>query len=83
MWPYGLWWYPFVLIVPGLAMNLGLVAEFLSQYRVGKLFRNVIDTIGNASFEIFLWHIAVFEFVKPRFEMSAVKWTCLLIAVVA
>ena len=82
MWSYGLWWYPFVLIVPGLAMNLGIMAELLSKCRAGKMLSNAINTVGEASFEIYLWHIAAFEFVKPRFEMNAIKWTCLFAAVV-
>ena len=41
-----------------------------------------INQIGDASFEIFLWHIGVFEFVKPRFHMNGIKWAVLLVLVV-
>jgi len=83
MWNYGLWWYPFVLITPGLCMDLGLFARLLGKCSVGSVIRKVIESAGNASFEIFLWHIGIFEFVKPRFEMNAVAWTILLAVVVA
>ena len=82
MWPYGLWWYPFVLIAPGLAMDLGLLAGCLQQYRLGNAIRSGVNTVGEASFEIFLWHIGIFEFVKPRVAMNGVKWTALFILVV-
>ncbi len=83
MWNYGLWWYPFVLITPGLCMDLGVFARLLGKCSAGNTVRKVIETAGDASFEIFLWHIGVFEFVKPRFEMNALTWTLLLAVVVA
>lgn len=82
LWTYGLWWYPFVLITPGLAMDLGLLAEWLKKSSVGNGIVNGMNVIGDASFEIFLWHIGVFEFVKPRYNMNALTWTILLATVV-
>ena len=82
LWNYGLWWYPFVLITPGLCMDLGMLARVLGRFSVGNAIRKVIETAGDASFEIFLWHIGIFEFVKPRFEMNVFAWALLLAAVV-
>ena len=83
LWNYGLWWYPFVLITPGMCVDLGVLARALGKSFIGSAIRKVIETAGDASFEIFLWHIGIFEFVKPRFEMNALTWTLLLVAVVA
>ena len=82
MWNYGLWWYPFILIAPGLYLDLACLAEMISKFRIGRCIKNVVGQIGNASFEIFLWHIGVFEFVKPRYEMNGLKWAVLLTVVV-
>ena len=82
MWNYGLWWYPFILIAPGLSLDLACLAEMISKFRIGRCIKNVVSQIGNASFEIFLWHIGVFEFVKPRYEMNGLKWAVLLTVVV-
>lgn len=82
MWHYGLWWYPFILIAPGLAINFGSLADWLQKYKVGNWFCKGINQIGDASFEIFLWHIGVFEFVKPRFHMNGIMWAVLLVFVV-
>ncbi len=82
MWNYGLWWYPFILIAPGLSLDLAYLAELLSKQRIGRWIKNAVSEIGNASFEIFLWHIGVFEFVKPRYEMNGLTWAALLAVVV-
>lgn len=77
MWTYGLWWYPFVIIAPGLAMDLGCLAQWLQKSKAGNLLRCGINAVGEASFEIFLWHIGLFEYVKPRFEMNGIRWLIL------
>lgn len=82
MWLYGLWWYPFLFIAPGFAVDLGLLAGFLEKNGIGQWIVKGMNAIGDASFEIFLWHIGVFEFVKPRLEINALTWMLLLVVVV-
>lgn len=77
MWTYGLWWYPFVMIAPGLALDLGCLAQWLQKSKAGNILRRGINAAGEASFEIFLWHIGLFEYVKPRLEMNGIRWLIL------
>lgn len=64
-WHYGTWWYPFILIVPGLSMDLGML---------GRLMPVKSNTIANATFSIFLWHIFIFESVQAKYELEALVW---------
>lgn len=77
MWTYGLWWYPFVMIAPGLALDLGCLAQWLQKSKAGNILRRGINAAGEASFEIFLWHIGLFGYVKPRLEMNGIRWLIL------
>ena len=60
-WHYGLWWYPFILIAPGLVYDIAVVGDVLSKNRLTGLFSLCIEEIGKASFELFLIHIFIFE----------------------
>lgn len=55
---YGMWWYPFVLIVPGLCMLLVRILGIVKFIRGGVRF------IGTASLEIYLIHIVVIDYLE-------------------
>lgn len=71
-WHYGLWWYPFVLIVPGLTLVLGKIGEWLQCLKI-------IQLIGDASFEIFLWHLFIFETAQAKHIEGTVIWIILYV----
>lgn len=75
-WHYGLFWYPFLLIAPGLSMDLGFLGNILGRIKI-------IDMFGIASFEIFLWHIFIFETAQSKSINGALIWTGLFIAAFA
>ena len=63
---YGLFWYPFVLIVPGLCVLWANVFGAMQKSKGTRLLINGIRCLGDASFEIYLIHILLFEFLlKP------------------
>lgn len=80
MWNFGLWWYPFFLIVPGLSMDLGLLADCMEKNRVSFFVKVLVEEVGKASFEIFLIHIAIFEYVKAHYTLGAYGWLVLYVA---
>lgn len=49
----GLWWYPFLLITPGLCLGMSLV---LSR---APLLNKILSTVGALSFEIYLMHLGL------------------------
>lgn len=73
-WHYGTWWYPFILIVPGLCMNLG---------KLGDVLHIKWHTIADGVFSIFLWHIFIFESVQARYDLSPAIWAGLYIIALA
>ena len=64
LWAYGLHWYPFLLIVPGLCMLISYVFHGISKWRMGRFTASVLAVIGDYSFEIYLVHVMVFEIFK-------------------
>lgn len=63
MWKYGLWWYPFIFITPGLCF----IISFIFNYFYGKparVLKQVISLIGKYSFEIYLVHVFFYDVFK-------------------
>ncbi len=60
LWNYGLHWYPFILITPGMTLTISLTADFLSKTKL-KCFINFLSNLGNHTFSIYISHIFVFE----------------------
>lgn len=75
-WHYGLWWYPFIMIVPGLVLDLGLLGDVLSK---AKGVYGFIEQLGCASFEIFLWHLFIFETAQSKNVEGVGIWIVLFI----
>ncbi len=55
---YGLWWYPFLLITPGLLYSLILLFE-----KIGKTSYPVLELFGKASLELYLLNVAFKDYV--------------------
>lgn len=66
LWSHGLHWYPFLLITPGLCITLSLVAGATEKLRFSPLLTKPLEAIGKCSFELYLVHIPIFEFLRPR-----------------
>lgn len=61
MWTHGLYWYPFLLITPGLCFGLSAAAEFLERWRLCRLLCSGLGFVGKYSFEVYLAHLTLFE----------------------
>lgn len=83
LWAYGTWWYPFLLITPGLCYVLAQIFEWMG--RAGKICLLPMRWIGKASFEIYLIHIAAYEIVPSYREVvNNRQWLKLMaVAVIA
>ena len=57
LWARGLYWYPFILITPGLCILISILAEITWKYKLARRFFNILGKIGEYSFEIYLIHI--------------------------
>lgn len=87
LWAYGLYWYPFILIAPGLCMLLSVLMEFINKWRVGKWIKSILSLIGKNSFEIYLVHIPIFDLFKSWIKEEKIKnsnelWLIALLCVI-
>lgn len=64
LWNYGFYWYPFILMTPFICHMSSLIAALLTKNKIGNKFIGLLSTVGNFSFEIYLVHIFIFEFLK-------------------
>ena len=62
MWAYGLWWYPYILITPGLCICISFLCMLLEKGKVGQRILKGLAVIGNHTLEIYLTHILIFDF---------------------
>lgn len=80
LWNYGLWWHPYIFIVPGLCSGMGHMFRIISKLPVLKLIYKGLDALGGYTFEIYLIHIAAFEIVSSAVNMQREKWFLLILA---
>lgn len=84
VWGFGIWWYPFLLIAPGICFLLGLIFEGVDRIKGVRLLLKPVKLIGKASFEIYLLHIAAFDILPGYLGVSSNKrWLALMAASVA
>lgn len=60
---HGLYWYPFILIAPGICLTLSFLLHLLRNNTFGRLLGSVLSKLGTYSFDIYLVHLLVFELV--------------------
>ncbi len=59
--PRGLYWYPFILIVPGFVLVISLTSSFISKTPL-KFITDISGRLGRHTFSFYLAHIFVFDF---------------------
>lgn len=58
---FGMWWYPFILITPGLCLAISLLCLLIQ--RVCHWPVALFQSIGNCSFELYLTHLTAFSVI--------------------
>ena len=61
---YGMWWYPFILITPGLCLVICLLSCWIDKIKVGSFLLKGVSYVGNHTYEIFLMHLFVYTFIR-------------------
>ncbi len=64
LWSYGLHWYPFILVVPGMCIAISCVAELMNRYKIGQRIVSAVAAVGTHSLEIYLVHLLVFDVLE-------------------
>lgn len=68
----GLYWYPFALIAPGICIVWASLMERLQQYKLFRGIGRVLEIIGIFSFELYLIHVFLYEWIMP--SILALNW---------
>lgn len=66
LWSYGLHWYPFLLITPGVCILTSLAGLVLEKVKFSQILTKPLCFIGKYSFELYLIHVPLYEFLHPR-----------------
>jgi len=64
LWSYGLYWYPFILITPGLCLCISYFVFFAQNVKWLNWITIFLKKIGENSFEIYLLHIPFFDVAR-------------------
>lgn len=79
MWDYGMYWYPFLLITPGICL-LTSVVGFYFEKKLYFLYKS-ISFIGKYTFEIYLIHIWIFDVLKKYYaNLNNLIVLCIIIS---
>ena len=72
MWLRGYYWYPFILITPGLCMLISCLMELIKKIfgKVGEYVEKVLAIPGKFSFELFLLHVWFFDILNNNWIPS-------------
>lgn len=61
---YGMYWYPFIMIVPGLCICISKISELIENNNFGKYIFKFLNFVGKNTFELYLVHVFVMGNVK-------------------
>ena len=81
LWNYGLFWYPCLLLVPGLMIALAWIRERLERFGAGRALNRAAAFVGGITFELYLTHWSVSERSLPVFFAVTVLGTAALLLV--
>ncbi len=65
---YGVCWYLFILITPFLCYLISCVASLTEKNKITNFGNSILKTAGKYSFEIYLVHIFLFNFLKDNWD---------------
>lgn len=74
LWNFGLWWFPFIIIVPPYCVLSSHLMEKIKEWKVVSWFYHLITWIGKNSFEIYLLHMLAFDCGKKVLDMNNGLW---------
>ena len=90
LWSRAYYWYPFILIVPGVCIAISLLMECLKKIlgKIGEFTISIFEIPGKFSFEIYLLHIWFFDILSKNLIVNEIVedkrsvWVLTIIALV-
>ena len=68
LWQYGLMWYPYIIIVPGVCLLISAAANALDKTKVGKKIVSFFLFVSRYTFEIYLLHIVILQIFHSYYD---------------
>lgn len=75
----GLWWYPFLLIVPGVCLLVAFLSQRLELHVLWTKLTRPIRLCGESSAEILMLHVGIFKFIQCTASISRKLWLLVLL----
>jgi peptidoglycan/LPS O-acetylase OafA/YrhL len=76
---WGLGWYPAIIVIPGICATLSLIGRKIE----GTAAHQAIEIIGKYTFELYLSHVFLFEFILLKYPIPTNYGTELLAIVIS
>lgn len=75
LWTFGLWWYPFLLVAPGMIFLLALIGERMCKNKIMEKLVTGVSYLGGCSLEIFLIQVIFFNLFTDYYMVDTnLKW---------
>lgn len=82
LWPYGLWWYPFIVIAPSLSLLLAKLFDCIKK--IAKPLLSVLSIFGKSSLEILLVSDYLFaNFNKLNIVIFNIRVTSIFVVIIS
>ena len=81
LWNYGLGWYPFLLMVPGICAAVAGLCSALERFAAGRALSRGLSFLGGITFELYLTHFCLTRLSLPVFLLLTAAGTALLVGV--
>ncbi len=75
----GLWWYPFLLVVPGGVFLTGELAGFLRRSKVITACMKPVEWLGDASAEGLMLHVGIYKLIQLYWSFLPKYWMLILL----
>lgn len=84
---YGLWWYPFLLVVPGGVFLAADIAHWLRKRRIISSILRPLEVLGDSSSEALMLHVGIYKLIQLYTGLLPMQWIavmllCLLLGVI-
>lgn len=82
----GLWWYPFLLVVPGGVILISQVAAYARRWKWFQVCVKPVEALGDASAEALMLHVGIYKLIQIYGNLLPKYWIlvmlgCLVFAV--
>lgn len=79
LWDYGIYWYSFIFITPGLLL---LLCKIFNKFNKHFLYR-LLELIGESTFEIYLLHIFIFSDLFTNVDGALINIILIIVSIVS